>query len=166
MTRALPLSDRVRRLKYIVLWEAEIGGLDIDGGKPILIYDDGRPTEAARVWFIFQHFGAPATVIDGGWPHLAALPQDAGDGGLPRVAAFRARLDHTRAGLAGRAEVLDDLDGSARIFDARIEAEYAGQDRRKTRGARASSWSHPLAAHAFDWTGWTPAFAPTLLTLP
>jgi thiosulfate/3-mercaptopyruvate sulfurtransferase len=31
-------------------------------------------TEAARVWFILQHFGVPAAVLDGGWPALAAQP--------------------------------------------------------------------------------------------
>jgi hypothetical protein len=29
-----------------------IGALSISGEKPVLVYDDGRMTEAARVWFI------------------------------------------------------------------------------------------------------------------
>jgi thiosulfate/3-mercaptopyruvate sulfurtransferase len=115
----------------VAFWEAEIGALGIDGARPILVYDDGRLMEAARVWFILQHFGAPARVIDGGWPHLADLPQAAGDGGSPEATAFQAKLAQGLAGLARRADVLDELDGPARILDARTQAEYTGQDRRK-----------------------------------
>lgn len=38
-------------------WRRLIGNLGIDGRRPVAVYDDGRMTEAARVWFILQHFG-------------------------------------------------------------------------------------------------------------
>ncbi|GEP12484.1 hypothetical protein MMMDOFMJ_4388 [Methylobacterium gnaphalii] len=37
-------------------WRGSIGALGIDGRRPVAVYDDGRMTEAARVWFILQHF--------------------------------------------------------------------------------------------------------------
>ncbi|MBE7201867.1 MAG: rhodanese family protein, partial [Parafilimonas terrae] len=53
-------------------WRTLIGNLGIDGRRPVAVYDDGRMTEAARVWFILQHFGVPAAVLDGGWSVLSA----------------------------------------------------------------------------------------------
>jgi thiosulfate/3-mercaptopyruvate sulfurtransferase len=52
-------------------WHTLIGDLGIDGSQPVAIYDDGRMTEAARVWFILQHFGVAAAVVDGGWPLMS-----------------------------------------------------------------------------------------------
>lgn len=40
-------------------WQAEIGALGIDGSRTALIYDDGRLTEAARVWSSFSISARP-----------------------------------------------------------------------------------------------------------
>jgi thiosulfate/3-mercaptopyruvate sulfurtransferase len=90
-------------LDHSQFWRAEIGALGIDGSRTALIYDDGRLTEAARVWFIPQHFGVPARVVNGGWPHLTGLPRQSGDGAAPANAAFIARTVMAQAGLTGRA---------------------------------------------------------------
>jgi hypothetical protein len=42
----------------------------VDGSVPAIVYDDGRMTEAARVWFILQYFGATALILNGGWPAI------------------------------------------------------------------------------------------------
>jgi len=34
------------------------------------VIDDGRMTEAVRVWFILQYFGAEASILNGGWPAI------------------------------------------------------------------------------------------------
>ena len=44
----------------VAYWERAIADLGIDGSLPAVVYDDGRMTEAARVWFIPQDFGADA----------------------------------------------------------------------------------------------------------
>jgi thiosulfate/3-mercaptopyruvate sulfurtransferase len=111
-------------------WEAEIGALGVDGSRTALIYDDGRLTDAARVWFILQHFGVPARVVNGGWPHLADLPRQSGDASAPAPAAFTAQTGTGKAGLTNRAEVLRELGWSQRILDARSAAEFSGQDPR------------------------------------
>lgn len=61
-------------LDHETLWRTRIGSLGVSGREPVVIYDDGRMTEAARVWFIFQHFGGlEAAVLNGGYPALAKL---------------------------------------------------------------------------------------------
>lgn len=76
----------------VAYWERQIAGIGVDGQVPAVIYDDGRMTEAARVWFILQYFGAKAFILNGGWPAIE------GGGPLPGWAAkpgdsttFRAR---------------------------------------------------------------------------
>ena len=50
-------------LDRTTFWQAEIGALGIDGSRIALVYDDGRMTDAARIWFILRHFGVPARVV-------------------------------------------------------------------------------------------------------
>jgi len=57
------------------LWHAEIGALGIFEGHPVVVYDDGGMTDAARAWYILQWHGVPVQVIDGGWPALLRAPQ-------------------------------------------------------------------------------------------
>ncbi|MHB2205726.1 rhodanese-like domain-containing protein [Methylobacterium sp. CM6257] len=49
-------------------WRTLIGNPGADGRQPVAVYDDGRMTEAARAWFILQHSGVSAVVLDGGCP--------------------------------------------------------------------------------------------------
>ncbi|MCJ2025539.1 sulfurtransferase [Methylobacterium sp. J-067] len=111
-----------------------IGALGIDGGQPVAVYDDGRMTEAARVWFILQHFGVPAAVLDGGWPASAAqagaridnqpvVPSPVTLAPVPR--------GHGPVGLVNSQDLRGQLDGETQIFDARTAAEFAGEDLRK-----------------------------------
>ena len=54
----------------VAYWERAIAALGIDGSVPAVVFDDGRLTEAARVWFILQYFGAEAFILNGGWPTI------------------------------------------------------------------------------------------------
>jgi thiosulfate/3-mercaptopyruvate sulfurtransferase len=130
-------------LDHETFWRNRIGSLGVSGRDPVVIYDDGRMTEAARLWFIFQHFGMPdAAVLNGGYPALEPLIA-AGrvtvsrDATLPGLAEFRPPAGATtRIGLVGRQEVREAVErGQAQIFDARTREEYAGLDlRRNLRG--------------------------------
>jgi thiosulfate/3-mercaptopyruvate sulfurtransferase len=55
----------------IAYWERAIGELGVDSDVPAVVYDDGRMTEAARVWFILQYFGVKALILNGGWPAMS-----------------------------------------------------------------------------------------------
>lgn len=116
-------------------WEHAIADLDVDGSVPAVVYDDGRMTEAARVWFILQYFGAEALIVNGGWPAirertelLAKAPE------ALEVAAFQARPGAGSVGLVDLSTLKAGLDG-VQLLDARTADEFAGTDlRRNARG--------------------------------
>lgn len=119
-------------------WHGLIGALGIDGSRPVAVHDDGRMTEAARVWFVLQHFGVPAAVVDGGWPALSER-QDTKPVTSPMVPVavpFRGSpTGGRRVGLVTSGEVRDALGTETRILDARTAAEFSGEDlRRNMRG--------------------------------
>jgi thiosulfate/3-mercaptopyruvate sulfurtransferase len=122
---------------HVAYWERAIGDLGVDGTVPAVLYDDGRLTEAARVWFILQYLGAAAFIVDGGWPAIQgqAAPLAAAAQSPERPATFRARPGSGAVGLVDRQTLKAEIDGEARIFDARTAAEFAGDDlRRNARG--------------------------------
>jgi thiosulfate/3-mercaptopyruvate sulfurtransferase len=115
-------------------WRRLIGNLGVDGRQPVAVYDDGRMTEAARVWFILQHFGVPAAVLDGGLPALAAQPGVRMDNEpvVPVAVTLNpSPVQHGTVGLVTRCELRNELDTATQIFDARTAAEFSGEDLRK-----------------------------------
>ena len=130
-------------LDHETLWQNRIGALGITGQDPILIYDDGSMTTAARIWFIFQHFGVPNTsVLNGGYPILKYLIKKG------RVAISQERTkpipakfeyaDNTavRVALIKRQNVRQAImNGQTQVFDTRTHEEYTGKNlRNNTRG--------------------------------
>lgn len=119
--------DRARQsqsgLDEVDFWRAEFEGLGIGRNGLNIIVDDGRLTEAARVWFILQYFGLPAAVLNGG---VAAVPDPLGQAPAadePLVltpGAGRVGLKDRRALKAALPDV--------QVFDARTRAEYVGDD--------------------------------------
>lgn len=128
-------------LDHRALWLKRIGSVGVTGRDPIVIYDDGRMTEAARIWFVFQHFGVPeAGVLNGGYPALAPLIAE----GRVRVSRETASAkpaefkpfagDRARIGLVDRQGVRSAVDhGQAQILDVRSREEYTGIDLRKNK---------------------------------
>lgn len=114
-------------------WHGQISALGIDGSRVVAVYDDGKLTEAARIWFVLQLFGVDAKVVDGGWPALERLLGAAvstrSEPVLPAVLNARQRLPIV--GLVTRGTLKTEL-GQERlqIFDARTAAEFDGSDRR------------------------------------
>jgi thiosulfate/3-mercaptopyruvate sulfurtransferase len=117
-------------------WKTAIGALGVDGSVPVIVYDDGRMTEAARVWFILQYFGATALILNGGWPAIQNREDLRGfvsESGTPAI--FTARPGAGPVGLVDRQTLKAELDTDVRIFDARTVDEFAGEDlRRNSRG--------------------------------
>ncbi len=120
----------------VAYWERAISTLGIDQTTPVIVYDDGRMTEAARVWFILQYYGVDASILNGGWP--AIRERDGLLGAVPALATpsvFRASPGSGRVGLVDRNALKAELDTDIRIFDARTKGEYDGDDlRRNARG--------------------------------
>ncbi len=115
-------------------WDEAIGSLGVDPSVTAVAYDGGGMTNAARVWFILQYFGAKAVILNGGWPTLSSAT------GLPAGAAaskagFQAAPGSGSVGLIDRETLRRQLDGEAHVFDTRTRAEFTGEDMRKrTRG--------------------------------
>lgn len=119
----------------IAFWEARIAELGVGPDTHAVVYDDGRMTEAARVWFILQHFGATASILNGGWKALEAHC-DAIAGCAPSATPFHARVGAGRVGLTDRDRLKARLDEVA-VFDSRTCAEHLGEDlKNNKRGGR------------------------------
>jgi thiosulfate/3-mercaptopyruvate sulfurtransferase len=120
----------------IAYWERAIAELGVDGDVPAVVYDDGRMTEAARVWFVLQYFGAKALILNGGWPAIEGRNNLLGAARAARpTAMFQARPGIGPVGLVDRHSLKAELDRDVRIFDARTVGEYTGEDlRRNPRG--------------------------------
>lgn len=126
-------------LTHEQMWHARIGSFGVDGNDTVIIYDGGKMTQAARVWFILQHFGvADARVVNGGFP-LIAKAADAGEISLStdaspiRRVTFRPTRDNVgRIGSLDRFEVKAAIEaGEAQVLDARTVDEYRGLDLRE-----------------------------------
>ncbi|MBK8269208.1 MAG: sulfurtransferase [Planctomycetes bacterium] len=117
------------------IWSDRIGELGIDESTIVRIYDDGNMKDAARIWFILQHFGVRnSSVVNGGWP---ALNDEAAKGRIrasntatmPTRRPFTARISNDApVGLKDRESVRESVArGSAQVLDARTIEEYRGQ---------------------------------------
>ncbi|MBS5904712.1 sulfurtransferase [Roseomonas mucosa] len=127
-------------LSQTTFWAEAIGRLGVDGSTQVAVYDDGRMTEAARAWFILQHFGVPATVVNGGWPALLTVLKEAGatEQGAPpppRRAVFTPRPGSGVVALVERVSLRDALARGTgpQVLDARTAAEFRGEDLRANR---------------------------------
>jgi thiosulfate/3-mercaptopyruvate sulfurtransferase len=117
-------------------WERAIVELGVDEDVLAVVYDDGRMTEAARVWFILQYFGAKAFILNGGWSVIEGRGELLGAAqATPTLSTFRTRPGAGPVGLVDRRTLKAELSSDVRIFDARTAGEYRGEDlRRNVRG--------------------------------
>ena len=97
-------------------WDDAFGRLGLDPAAVGVAYDDGRMTNAARVWFILQYFGAKAVILNGGWSALSSAT------GLPAAAepsrgGFRTVPGAGSVGLVDRETLKRQVDRDAQVFD-------------------------------------------------
>jgi len=129
-------------------WEATLNNLGIDNTVTAVVYDTGAMTNAARVWFILQYYGAKAVILNGGWPALAvaSVPEGVGPG-----SGFKAQPRAGSVGLVDRATLKTQLNGQAHVFDTRTRAEFTGEDPRKnSRGGHLPGARHLSHADLLD----------------
>jgi thiosulfate/3-mercaptopyruvate sulfurtransferase len=123
-------------------WDEAFGSLGLDHSAIAVAYDEGRMTNAARVWFILQYFGVKAVILNGGWPVLSSAS------GLPIAVepskkGFRAVPAAGSVGLVDRETLKRQLDGGAHVFDTRTRAEFTGEDmRNRTRAGHLPGARH------------------------
>jgi thiosulfate/3-mercaptopyruvate sulfurtransferase len=123
-------------------WDEALASLGVGPSAIAVAYDDGRMTNAARVWFILQYFGIKAVILNGGWPVLSSatgLPAATG----PSKGNFHAVPGAGSVGLVDRETLKRQLDGDAHVFDTRTRAEFTGEDmRNRTRGGHLPGARH------------------------
>jgi len=127
--------------KANAFWDDAFRALGVGDGVTAVAYDTGAMTNAARVWFILQYFGAKAAILNGGWPALAAsnMPPAA----PPATSAFSVVAGAGSVGVVDRETLKQQLDGGAHVFDSRTRAEFTGEDAR----GRSRSGHLPGARH-------------------
>lgn len=110
-------------------WTGQIAALGLGSAAVAGVYDNGRMTEAARVWFILQYFGLPAVILNGGWPAVAAA----------RLTGITAAADAPvlrpgagPVGLFDRHRLKQSLTEQT-ILDTRTRAEFDGLDLKSNR---------------------------------
>jgi thiosulfate/3-mercaptopyruvate sulfurtransferase len=113
-------------------WRGELDSLGVGDGAATVVYDDGRMTDAARVWFILQYFGIRASLLNGGVAALSGLSIAV----APPCRGFSVRPATGRVGLVDRFALKRSL-GQVQIFDARTPDEHIGRDlKHNARGGR------------------------------
>lgn len=125
-------------LDDIAFWQREIAALGVGPDVVTVVCDDGRMTEAARVWFILQYFGLPVAVLNGGRPAMTEIPFQ-----VPRRAdSVILKPDSGKVGLQDRKRLMTALQ-NVQIFDARSSAEFQGTDLKgNTRGGYFRGAAH------------------------
>jgi len=127
--------DKDNGLTNTSFWQQKLGAMGVSGTEPVVIYDGGNMTGAARVWFVLQHAGVPeVAVVNGGYPAMQPLI-DAGRIPIsdtptaPQPVTFRhASVSSARVGLAERPDVRRSIARhEAQILDTRTPQEYTGR---------------------------------------
>jgi thiosulfate/3-mercaptopyruvate sulfurtransferase len=134
-------------------WTARLGGLGIDGKKPVVIYDALKNKDAARIWWILRYWGLEdVRLINGGWDAWVAAggtkvtTESTRERSSP---VLKARTDR----LATKADLLEGLKkgGTGQIVDTRSTGEYCGTEKSAKRngtmpGSKHLEWSDTLDA--------------------
>jgi thiosulfate/3-mercaptopyruvate sulfurtransferase len=111
-------------------WHQRLGNLGIAPQRKVVIYDDNKNKDAARVWWILRYWGVKdARLMHGmwtGWKQGAhPISQDPV---IPQTTTFESPAQ--RARLATKEELLRSLeDKTYQIVDARSAAEHSGENK-------------------------------------
>jgi thiosulfate/3-mercaptopyruvate sulfurtransferase len=128
----------------VAAWCAAIGELGIDRSAVVQIYDDGRLTEAARVWFVLQYFGVPQVrVIDAGLDALRAVGVTLDSTTTTTESKRFTPGPPGEVGWATSSDVSHLVELGSGLLDVRTDAEFHGRDvRTNRRGGHIPSARH------------------------
>lgn len=133
-------------------WAKKIGALGIGNATKVLVYDDAKQKDAARIWWILRYWGVKdARLLNGGWTayQKTGQPVSKTTPTLQNTDFRVATLNAAR--LADKDRVLGILkDKKVQIIDTRSEGEYCGDDKLKNKrgghipGALHLEWSEAI----------------------
>jgi thiosulfate/3-mercaptopyruvate sulfurtransferase len=132
-------------------WAKRIGELGIEPDSTVVIYDDNRSKDAARIWWILRYWGVKdVRLLNGGWGAWTAMKgaQEKTDN-KPKTTT--PDLKPQRARLATKEELLKELKTKPQIIDARSTGEHCGTESTATKnghipGSRHLEWSDTIDA--------------------
>jgi thiosulfate/3-mercaptopyruvate sulfurtransferase len=132
-----PDNPRPRKIPPLDRFNREVGKLGVSNGKHVIAYDTRGLYSAARVWWLFRHYGYDkVSVLDGGlvsWK-MAGGPVECG---AVEGAASTFNGIAKRGLLALKADVLEESRSGGQILDARTPGRWAGTEIDRYPGARA-----------------------------
>jgi glutathione peroxidase-family protein/3-mercaptopyruvate sulfurtransferase SseA len=130
-------------------WSKRIGELGIRPDSKIVVYDDSKMKNAARIWWILHYWGIDdVRLLNGGWKtwNAESLPIDKNPPGAIEKAEIDLKPSSER--LATKSQVLDWVNNKkVQIVDARSDKEFCGIDKQENQragaipGAKHLEWS-------------------------
>jgi thiosulfate/3-mercaptopyruvate sulfurtransferase len=141
------LAARPGGLTDRAAWEAWLAPLGIAPGGEVLVYDDQRQREAARIWWLLRYLGLERVgLIDGHFPSWQASVRPV-TAEAPKVAPRPVKVAFRADRHATREDVLAALKQDAtHVIDARSRGEYTGEAKMSKRGGHI-----PAACH-LEWS--------------
>jgi thiosulfate/3-mercaptopyruvate sulfurtransferase len=129
----------------VVGWSRRLLEAGIGQQRPIVIYDDNKSKDAARIWWILRYWDfADARILNGGWVgwQAAGMPTST-ENALPNNAGeiiLRPRSER----LADKDQMLELAKGNAasQVIDARSEGEFCGAEKMAKRGGAVPGAKH------------------------
>jgi thiosulfate/3-mercaptopyruvate sulfurtransferase len=129
-------------------WAKRIGQLGIGADTTIVVYDDKKGSDAARMWWILRYWGlTDVRLLNGGWKawQKAKLPTTDKATPSPKPLTFKARAHAER--LAIKSQMLAAIKSQQwQLVDSRSSKEYCGIDLHGNKRGGAM----PSAKH-LDW---------------
>ena len=125
---------------------ALFGSQGIDETAHVVVYDEGKGTAAARVFWTLEYYGHPrVSVLNGGFTKWQAEAREV-TVEEPEIAPVTFTVSPDPTILSTREQILEDI-GQADVLmlDARSPEEYRGEDLRAKRGG------HIAGAVNIDW---------------
>ncbi len=130
-------------------WSRRIGDSGISSDSRVVVYDEGKDTYGARIWWTLRYWGIEhVRLLNGGWHQWKSLqlPTNSEPPEAVSPVEFRAAPQSER--LATLDQVLDSLEQDRlQIVDTRTEAEHCGIDQLENQRGGAI----PNAKH-LEWT--------------
>jgi thiosulfate/3-mercaptopyruvate sulfurtransferase len=147
MKAAAAIATKPNGLTDKDAWSAWLAPLAIGEDSEVLVIDGARQLDAARAWWLLKYLGVGEVgLIDGNYPLWAKEGRPVSTDSTkvdPRPFRVTFRTDRH----ATRSEVLAALEAhTARVIDARTEAEHTGAQAKAKRGGHI-----PTACH-LEWT--------------
>jgi thiosulfate/3-mercaptopyruvate sulfurtransferase len=128
------------------VWAELIGGRGVGPDTHVVVYDDDRCRDAARVWFTLRYFGVrDVRLLNGAWSAYTAAGGKVVQAETP-VEPLKAKFEPEAGRLATKQQLVDWLKGEPpQVVDARTADEYFGEQKTEKR-----SGAIPGAVH-IEW---------------